>query len=97
VAYANEGKVVFYLRTNGGSGAWGKARTICNQCGDTLMQLKFEVSDLIGRELQDSCGFVTPDELAQPIIPRPHSAHEIRSDVARLLVWTCQERLMSQP
>lgn len=94
---SQDGEVTFSLRTNGGQGPWAQAKAVCNHCGDTLIKLKFEVQDLIGRKLEDTYALATPDELTQLIIPRPHTAHEIRPDLARQLVDTCQNRLMSEP
>lgn len=93
VYVADKGKVSFYLRSNLGRGSWAAAARICNQCTSTLMSLKLEISDLIGSTPRDSYGFISPDELANIIIPRPHSPHSIRAAEAAALVTVVVQRL----
>lgn len=86
-------KISFYLKTTSGRGTWGRSAAICNHCSSTLMSLKLEVSDLIGRTPADSFGFVGPEELARIVVPRAHSPHSIRSAEAAVLVSTIVRRL----
>lgn len=89
----DKGQVSFYLSTNPGRGHWLTAPQICNHCNSTLMSLKLEISELIGSTPRDSYGFVSPDDLANIIVPRPHSPHSIRPEAAAELVATIVQRL----
>lgn len=94
VVYVGDGgRVKFYLSSNAGRGSWSSARCICNHCNSVLMRLKLEVAEAIGETPYDSYGFVSPDELAQIIVSRPHSSHLIRSKEAEALLALALERL----
>ncbi len=89
----DEGKVSFLISTNHGRGAWAGAPQICNHCNSTLMSLKTEISELIGHRPRDSYAFVSPNELAGIIRPRPHTPHTIRTPEAAELVAIIVNRL----
>lgn len=91
--YVGDNRVKFYLSGNAGRGVWSAAPITCNHCKTVLMSLKWEVEDLIGVKLGDSYGFVSPEELACIIEPRPHSSHLVRSKEAATLVAQLVQRL----
>lgn len=93
VYVGEKGKIIFFLRTTGRNGDWGSVKTICNHCASTLMSLKQEIKKLTGEALQDSYGFVAPNELINVISARPHSPHLIRSDEAAALVSAIVARM----
>jgi hypothetical protein len=53
-------KVVFFLASNSGRGAWSTASRICRQCHSTLMSIKREIIELTGEKPSDSYGFDGP-------------------------------------
>ncbi|MGQ0502971.1 MAG: hypothetical protein ACT4P0_10260 [Panacagrimonas sp.] len=82
----DKGKVRFPISQNRARGNWSGANTICGHCNSTLMSLKYEVVQLLGRPLPDSYAFVSPGELATVIEACPHGPNRIRSDAAAALV-----------
>lgn len=94
VAYVGDkGKVVFFLASNSGRGAWSNASRICRQCHSTLMSLKLEITELTGNKPSDSYEFVGPHELAIILNPQPHSQHAIQRSEAATLVERIRQRL----
>lgn len=93
VYVGDRGKISFYVRTNPGRGCWAKADAICNHCDTTLMCLKREICDLVDSPPRDSYGFVSPEELASVILPRPHTPHSVEPAEAQSLVSTIVSRL----
>lgn len=73
---------------NRARGKWSAANTICGSCNATLMSLKLEITQQLGRQFADSYGFVGPDELVTIIQARPHGPHQIKADAAARLVDT---------
>lgn len=97
VYVGDKGKVVFFLSSNPGRGAWSAAPKTCRQCFSILMSLKLEIAQLMATQLPDSYGFVSPDELARIVIPRPHSAHAVDRAQSADLVERIQIRLQNAP
>lgn len=94
--YVNEkGKLKFSPASTSDRGAWKGYSTICNHCKSTLMSLKWEVVSILGKDLQDSYSFVAPAELANIIIPIPHSTHGIDLASAEALITDLVARLSS--
>lgn len=67
------------------AGNWGGNGFICNHCFSTLMSLKSEIATY-ANESFIIYDIVTPAEVANIIIPRPHSLHAIKAGNADFLV-----------
>lgn len=89
----NKGDIKFPISFNRARGKWSSANTICGHCSSTLMSLKYEVVQSLGRQLTDSYAFVSPAELAKVIDACPHGPNRIRSEAAAELVDLLVSRL----
>lgn len=86
VVYAgSKGKMNFGVNRERAPGNWDHCPIFCCHCKNTLMQLKFEVVQAIGRPIQNSYQFVSPEELASIVIGVPHAPNQIRQIEAQAL------------
>jgi hypothetical protein len=92
--YVSEpGKVIFAPRPTKSRGDWNHAPYICNHCHSTLLSLKREIASRLGRELQSSYDFISPEELATIIVARPFSSHAILNENASNLILEILQRI----
>lgn len=83
VYIGDQGKVRFMVVTTGK--AWLHVPKICSHCSKVHMALKTEVKSHLG-DFRESYMFVSPNELATIILPRPHADHRIRPIEAKALI-----------
>jgi rubredoxin len=83
VYVGDQGQVRFNVATTGK--AWRETPKICSHCSKVHMALKAEVKSHLGN-FQDSYSFVSAGELAQIILPRPHTDHQVSPTEAKALL-----------
>lgn len=74
VYVGDQGQVRFNVATTGK--AWRETPKICGHCSKVHLALKTEVKSHLGN-FQDSYSFVSAGELAQIILPRPNTDHQV--------------------
>ncbi|MDC8757848.1 hypothetical protein [Janthinobacterium fluminis] len=89
VYVGDKGEIRFNVPATGK--AWRDTPRICNPCFKVLIALKTEVKEYVG-DFQNSYSFVTPNELAAIIHPRPHADHRVLPAEAKTLLDKIVER-----
>lgn len=97
IPYVGEqSSILFNIATASRHGLWNAAPKYCGNCQTVLLGLKAELQHLLGMRFTNSYDFVSPEELARIIDPKPNRMpHVVLQGEAKQLLEQCVCRLRS--